>query len=159
MLRILIALLLLVPATAFSFQNEPSGFRNIPWSSPINKIAGLRPAGEPSDTVKRYMKMDETLIHAGMELNDVLYVAEGDKFVGAELTYNCAQYARMAEGLNVRYGAPATPAAAGKPLMWQGKITTVTLGALPGKQTAAAEPALCSLSFFSTPHILKQSGK
>ena len=47
MIRILCVLLLLIPVTAFAFQNEPTGFRNMAWDAPIATIAGLRPQGNP----------------------------------------------------------------------------------------------------------------
>lgn len=161
MIRVLSVLLLLLPVTLFAFQNEPAGFRNSAWDTPVNKIAGLKPAGEATGTVRRYLKMDETMLHEGVTLADILYVADQGKLVGAELTYDCTQRDALAETLNRKYGAASVTAFKGKTLTWRGKITTVVLGppaaAQAEKPAPDAEPPLCKLTYEATRYHAKNA--
>jgi hypothetical protein len=158
MIRILFVLLLLAPAVAFSFENEPAGFRSIPWDTPIGTIAGLRPAGAAEGTMRSYLKSDEIFVYEGVTLTDIRYLADGDKFVGAQLTYDCGQRGNLAETLKKNYGAP-TRTARGGTFTWQGKMSTITLvppdAINPVKPLPAGETALCSLTFRSTAQIWK----
>lgn len=161
MIRTLALLLLLIPTAAFSFQNEPNGFNNIPWDTPISKIAGLRPSGEAAGTIRRYMKMDETLLFEGVELADIIYSADGGKLVRVELTFDCVQRGNMFKALNMKYGVVSKTAPKEKTMIWQGKVTTVTFpppvvvpAAPPAKN---AEPPLCTLIFESTAHLPKSA--
>jgi hypothetical protein len=157
MIRILFALLLLVPVSAFSFQNEPTGFRNISWNSSISKIAGFRPAGEPSGTVQRYMKMDETFPLEGITLSDVQYVTDAGKFIEAVALFECSQYGPLKKNLKHNYGAATATAQKGGSLSWQGPVTTITLNppVVAKGKAPNAEPPLCSLTYSSTPHLKK----
>lgn len=161
MIRILFALCLLIPVSAFSFQNEPIGFRNVPWDSPLSKIAGLRPVGEPLGTVQRYMKMDEIFPLEGIILTDINYVADAGKFVEAAAVFDCAQYRTLMDDLKKKYGAVTAKAQKGSALIWQGKVTTVSLGplvvAIEKTPAPNAEPPLCSLTYTSTPYLTKSA--
>ena len=163
MIRVLFILLLLIPVTAFPFQNEPTGFRSIPWDSPINGIAGLRPVGEPGGQVLRYMKMDETFTHEGITLAEINYVAEQGRFIEAVTQFDCEQYGSLKKMLKKKYGPAATTRKGST--TWSGKVTTVTLGptVAPTAKTPTAEPRLCTLTYSSTPYLRKndphQKGK
>ncbi len=158
MFRILFVLLLLTPSVAFPFENEPEGFRTIPWDTPVGAIAGLRPSGGADGTVRPYLKSDEIFVYEGVTLTDIRYLADQDKIIGAELTYDCGQRGNLAETLKKNYGAP-TRTARGGTLTWQGKMTTITLvppdAINPAKPLPTDLPALCSLNFRSTAHIWK----
>ena len=105
MTRILFILCLLIPVSAFSFVNEPNGFRNIPWNSPLSQVTGLRPAGKPSGTVQHYMLMDEIFPQEGIILYDISYVVDAGKFVEVVTRYECPQYGSLKENLKKKYGA------------------------------------------------------
>ncbi len=157
-IRILL-LLLFLPSIAFSFQNEPDGFREIPWGSPVGKIAGLRPAAGAEGTVRSYTKMDEIFDYEGVILSEILYLADQERFVGVELTYRCAQRGEMLELLTDMY-EEATRTARGGTLYWQGRVTTVTLAppdAIQPWKPSPLEPSLCSLTFRSTPSFGKNA--
>ena len=155
MIRILFAMLLLVPVSAFSFQNEPTGFRNIPWDSSISKIAGFRPAGELSGTVQRYMKMDETFPQEGITLTDIQYVTDTGKFIEAVALFECSQYGPLKKMLKKKYGAVTATALKGGALSWQGTVTTITLDppVVAKGKAPNADPPLCALTYSSTPHL------
>ena len=157
MIRILLALLLLIPVSAFPFQNEPNGFRDIPWDSTITKIAGLRTVGEPLGAIQRYLKMDETFLQEGITLSDIHYVAEAGKFIEAVALFDCAQYGPLKAMLKKKYGL--VTAKKGGALTWQGKVTTVSLGppVVAKEKTPNAEPPLCALTYSSTPYLTKSS--
>ena len=158
MVRMLLVLLLLTPSVAFTFEYEPAGFRSISWDSPAGTIAGLRSTGVAEGTIRHYMKSDETFIHEGVTLTDIRYLADQDKIVGADLTYDCSQRATLAETLKKNYGVP-TRTARGGTFTWQGKMTTITLvppdAINPVRPLPAGEPALCLLTFRSTAFIWK----
>ena len=155
--RVLVSLLLLVPVAAYPFQNEPPGFRTYPWDSSVTAIAGLRPVGQPDGQVRRYFRMDESLHHAGLDLAEILYVADGGRLMSVELSYDCVQYKKMVEGLRQRYGAP-TGESTENGLTWQGLVTTVTLGTpVPAKLDPTVPPPLCRLTFTATSRLLKKS--
>jgi hypothetical protein len=159
MVHLLCLLLLLIPVTAFPFQNEPTGFRNIPWDSPINRVAGLRPVGEPAGPVLRYMKMDETFLHEGITLTEINYVAEQGRFIEAVTQFDCEQYGSLMKMLKKKYGAATTTRKGGT--TWSGKVTTVTLGptvaAAAKTPSPTAEPQLCTLTYSSTPYLRKNA--
>jgi len=155
MIRILCVLMLLIPVTAYPFQNEPTGFRNIAWNAPFAKMAGFRQEGNPDGPVKRYMKMDETFTFEGLTLSDIHYVAFDDKFVEAVLDFDCGEYNNIKNMLKKKYGA-ATATLKGS-TTWSGNVTTVTLGP-PATSSAKSpspktEPILCSLTYTSTPYL------
>jgi hypothetical protein len=159
MTRILFILCLLIPVSAFSFDNEPNGFRNIPWNTPLNQVAGLRPAGTPSGTVQHYMKMDEIFPQEGIILYGIEYVADSGIFVEALTRYECTEYGSLKENLKKKYGAAAANKHKGGALIWRGKVTTITLGppdtAKAKPSSPNAEPPLCSLTYSSTPYHTK----
>jgi len=159
MIRILCLLLLLIPVSAFPFQNEPDGFRNIAWDAPFTQMAGFRPDGTADGPVKRYMKMDETFMFEGVTLSDIHYVAFDDKFVEAVLEFDCGEYGSINKMLKKKYGT-ATTARKGS-MSWWGKVTTITLGP-PAAATAKTpspktEPTLCSLTYSSTTYLSKKA--
>ena len=157
MIRFLIILLLLIPVSAFPFQNEPTGFKNISWDSTIGSSAGLRAVGQSEGTVQRFMKMDEIFSFEGLTLSDIRYVTDQGKFVRAEITYDCAQQGTMAKVLKNKYGAATSEK--GAAMTWHGKVTTITLGPPVAAKSITpapnAEPTLCSLTYSSTAYHLK----
>ena len=163
MTRILFILCLIIPGSAFSFENEPSGFRNIPWNSPLSQVAGLRPTGKPSGTVQHYMLMDEIFPQEGIILYDISYVVDSGKFVEAVTRYECAQYGSLKENLKKKYGATVVKALKGGAVVWNGAVTTITLGppdtAKAKPSSPNAEPPLCSLAYSSTPYHKKTFSK
>jgi hypothetical protein len=161
MTRILFILCLLIPVSAFSFENEPNGFRNIPWNTPISQVTGLRPTGKPSGTIQRYMLMDEIFPQEGIILYAIEYVADSGNFVEAVTRYECAQYGALKDNLKKKYGAKAATTKKGGALIWRGKVTTITLGppdtAKAKPSSPNAEPPLCSLTYSSTPYLTKNT--
>jgi hypothetical protein len=159
MIRILCVLMLLIPVTAYPFQNEPTGFRNIAWDAPFAKMAGFRQEGNPEGPVKRYMKMDETFTFEGVTLSDIQYVAFDDKFVEAVLEFDCGEHGNIKKMLKKKYGAAT--ATLKRSTIWSGKVTTVTLGPLataPAKTPPpTAEPLLCKLTYSSTLYLKKNA--
>ena len=163
MTRILIALCLLIPVSAFPFENEPSGFRNISWGTSISEFAGMRPTGKPSGTVQKYMKMDEIFPQEGIILFDIAYVADSGKFAEAVTQYECTQNGSLRDTLKKKYGAATDKTRKGGALIWRGPVTTITLGpavvAKDKNPSTNAEPPLCSLTYSSTPYRTKSFTK
>lgn len=153
MKRLLCSLLLLIPATAYSFPNEPAGFRTSSWGTPITAIAGLRTVGPPEGTTRRYMRMDESFLYeGGVTLADIQYVAVNGALSQTVLQFDCSQYETLAGLLRKKHG-PAT-AETRNGLSWSGSTTTITLiPAASGKGVAGAEPPLCTLTYVSTPAL------
>jgi hypothetical protein len=160
MTRILFILCLLIPVSAFSFQNEPNGFRTSTWNTPISQLAGLRPAGKPSGTTQSYLRLDEIFSHEGIDLYEIHYVAESGTFVEAVTRYDCAQYGALRDALKQKHGAATAKSQKGKALIWRGKITTINLGppdVVTKKASPNTEPSLCSLTYASTPYLTKNA--
>jgi hypothetical protein len=163
MTRILLALCLLLPVSAFSFENEPTGFRTNQWDTPLSQFAGVRPTGKPSGTVQNFMRLDENFPQEDIILYDIEYVADSGKFVEAVTRYECADYGTLKETLQKKYGAATAKAHKGGALIWQGKVTTITLGppdvAKNKKPAPNAEPPLCTLTYSSTPYLASNGPK
>ncbi len=158
---LLVLCLLIIPVSAFPFQNEPDGFRGVPWDSSMDRIAGIRPLGKPAGSMQGYMKMDENFLQDGITLSDITYRADSGRFVEAVNQFDCAQYGALRESLTKNFGAASARAHNVKSMIWRGTVTTIILAPAPaatGKSPAPnGEPLLCTLTYSSTASLKKSA--
>jgi hypothetical protein len=70
--------LLLMAGSAQAFQNEPSGFRGIPWGTPLRSVPGM--TSVPDGSKNFYFRADDNLSIGAAHLEHLSYKFYRDQF-------------------------------------------------------------------------------
>ena len=111
------AAFLLAALDTLANENEPSGFRGMPWGTPLAAVQSQMTLLKPG----KYVKIAESLSFAGVQLQQIQYEFKDGRFEGVEL------YARpgLGEGTRLRV---ALQAQFGKPSIVKDELTTFWVG-------------------------------
>jgi hypothetical protein len=127
------------PLWAVSMMNDPKGFQNIAWGTPLTTRQDLE-AMRSGAHVAEYQRKADQMIFAGAEMTSILYVSIDDQFARVSIRYQGEQVhkqvlnfletqfgslqhvpGQMARGLNQQYN-------------WRGTDTEINLTYQAGTQ-------------------------
>ena len=127
------------PLWAVSMVNDPKGFQNIAWGTPLAARQDLE-AMRPGAHVAEYRRKTDPVTFAGAEMTSILYVSVNDQFARVTIRYQGEQVhkqvlnfletqfgslqripGQMARGLNQQYN-------------WRGSDTEINLTYQAGTQ-------------------------
>jgi hypothetical protein len=74
------------PVWAVPMTNDPKGFHDIPWGSPLSARPDLEPL-QAGPHIAEYLRKTEPSSFAGIEMSSVLYVAVDDQFARVIIRY------------------------------------------------------------------------
>ena len=78
------------PLWAVSMMNDPKGFQNIAWGTPLTARQDLETL-RPGTHVAEYRRKPEQLTFAGAEMTSILYVSIDDQFARVTIRYQGEQ--------------------------------------------------------------------
>jgi len=118
---------LLLPSAAFAFQNEPTGFREISWGTPLSAVQSqMIPDGTPPGQL--YKRVNDKLTIGNATLMDISYEFHNGRF---SQVYMLSQEGLINEKAMIaaflgQFGA-ATDIHEGGLYVWKGSITNIIL--------------------------------
>jgi hypothetical protein len=115
---------LLAALDALGYQNEPSGFRGMPWGTPFAAVQSQMIALQGG----KYMKVPENLWFAGVRLERIQYEFYDGRFDRVSLVAQRGflQGTRLLAALKARFGEPSIVGPAGLTrVFWLGATTRI----------------------------------
>lgn len=93
------------PLWAVSMTNDPKGFQNLAWGTPLTARQELEPV-RPGTHVAEYRRKTEPLTFAGAEMTSILYVSIDDQFARVTIRYQGEQvHKRVLHFLETQFGS------------------------------------------------------
>jgi len=139
-----VALLLTLPLIAHAFQNEPEGFRGLPWGTTYDSVRGqfhppsTRAANPERVTLRR---IGDKLQIGGAQLTDITYTFHAGRLVYVYI--RAAEEAKNKPELLDAYEAQFGPGARQKPgydrWMWMGGTTMMVLSCEPPRSACTSQ--------------------
>src|ERR1700739_3332346 len=121
----------LLPAVAFAFQNEPTGFRGIPWGTPLSAVQSqMRPLGAtPAGQDQGYIRVGDSMTLGGATLEKILYKFHDGGFSEAFIVAQKgpSNAAAMIAAFRSQFGEGQRPHRSADDYIWQGATSTIFL--------------------------------
>lgn len=112
---------------AHAFQNEPTGFRGVPWGTPIGQAHGLYILDHAAGDRRSYRRSFEDLSVNGIPLQAIYFDFYQGRFEEAVLIAKRNHGADLLATLTARYGEPARAKGRKRIFVWSGTVATVEM--------------------------------
>jgi hypothetical protein len=136
------ALWTLLPTVAFTFQNEPTGFRGIPWGTPLSAVQSqMRPLGAtPAGQDQGYIRAGDSLTIGGAALEKILYKFHDGGFSEAFIVAQrgSSNAAAMIAAFRAQFGEGRRPHRSTDDYIWQGAASIIFLTCHSGRHACLA---------------------
>jgi hypothetical protein len=133
--------LVLTPAIAFAFRNEPEGFRGIAWGTEFSTALGDMTPIEESGKTRLYTRADESMSIGAAQVDKIAYAFVDGKFDSALVqTKGLVNNRAMLDALRAQFNEPIRPNRFMDDYYWKGKVTTIAFNcrlSLQGECTTA----------------------
>jgi hypothetical protein len=125
------ALWTLLPTVAIAFKNEPTGFRGIPWGTPLSAVQSqMRPFGAtPAGQDQGYIRVGDSMTLGGATLEKILYKFHDGRFSEAFIVVQKgpSNAAAMIAAFRAQFGEGRRPHRSVDDYIWQGSTSIIFL--------------------------------
>jgi hypothetical protein len=133
---------ILLPQVAIAFQNEPTGFRGIPWGTPLSVVQSqMRPVGAtPAGQDRDYVRVGDSMTIGGAALERVLYKFHDGRFSEAFIVAQKGPNNAMAmtAAFQAQFGEARKPHRSAEDYLWEGPTSIIFLTCHSGRHSCLA---------------------
>jgi hypothetical protein len=126
-MKFLIALMMLLPLTAYAFKNEPEGFRGIAWDDDQILHAEYLEQTDQDGAYTTYKRKDDSMKIGGAELSSVSYGFKDGKFVMVIIRTEPGNNSAFIAAFREQFGSGKKPNRYIDNYIWDGDKTKINL--------------------------------